>query len=191
MLHPRTIIFSLLTVFILADLFVVVWVFHGDFFDYWNGQNMRTSEFATVKAKIHTDQEIPGFVKQSLKAKKETLPRRGLYFFSDVGPATGEEFLVDIEKKVMQYWVGGRKSVADGRIIQLSDAHVSEIVSFVNTIWASESDFESERYTARVAITILVLADRGVYRYFEFDSLPGGVVEQLGGYLSEISGVVN
>ena len=136
-------------------------------------------EFSKIKTKTHTYEEIPGFVKESLKTKTEALSERGLYFYSDVNQPT--EFIVDVDKKTIKYSLTSvvlKPENMEGTL-KLSDKQLNEIVSLVNKIWASESDFESENYTARITSSFLVLADKGVYRQFDFSGLLEGEVQQL------------
>ena len=60
-------------------------------------------EFAKVKAKTHTYEEIPGFVKESLKTKTEALSERGLYFYSDVNQPT--EFYLESERSLCKIFI--------------------------------------------------------------------------------------
>ncbi len=139
------------------------------------------TEFAKVKAKTHTYEEVPGFVKQNFKAHNEIIPERGLYFYSDINYP--EEFVVDVDKKTVKYSLKPQLSEHNNGTIKLSDKQITEIVVLANKIWANQSDYESTRIPARMTISNLLLVDRGVYRGFDFDGFFEGEIEQLHHYL--------
>ncbi len=141
-------------------------------------------EFAKVKAKTHTYEDLPGLIKTRFKAENETIPERGFYFFSDVGYP--EEFVVDVDKKTVKYLLSPSLGPEKEGTIHLSDKQSAELVAFINRIWASESDFESVDFTARVTFSILVLVDKDTYRWFDFGGLLEGEVAKLVGYLVEL-----
>ena len=149
----------------------------------------KSPEFAKVKAKTHAYEGVPGFIKNSLKAKNETLPERGLVYYSDIFGSNNGEFTVDVDKKTVKYWIKESSDKNKTGTIKLSDSQVNEIISLVNKIWASESDFESTQIGARATSWHLILVDKGVYRWFEFGGIPSGEAGQLTKYLEDLIAV--
>ncbi len=143
-------------------------------------------EFAKVKVK--TEKEIPGFVKQFFKVENETISQRGLYFYSDGNYPKGW-FIVDVDKKTVKYSLKlvSPDTENNNGTLKLSDKQLNEIVSLVNKIWASESDFETERPSSAATTTFLVLIDKKEYRSFD-TSLGsfGAEVGQLHRYLASL-----
>ncbi len=149
---------------------------------------MVSNKIEFAKLKVKSEGDIPGFLKQFLNQTKESLPERGLYFYSDATYPKGW-FMVDVDKKTVKYSLNQVPLNTENKngTLKLSDKQLNEIVSLVNKIWSSESDFETETPFAASTTTFLVLMDKKEYRNFYTTSGSfGGEVGELHRYLVDL-----